>query len=120
VKKQILITQETRHRILAAYRLFGFFYEDARSHPYSWDGAIFLTSDTNREKSYLTGEKVKLMKEYQDILSKDGLMLVKKYKVDYILAVDKKDDTLIKRLTDSGHEKVYNDGRYSIIKIGRR
>jgi hypothetical protein len=114
----LIPAEETRYRMLASYRLFDLTPAEAIVHPYSWDGAIFLTSDTNRDKSFVEAEKAKFDKEYDSMRDKDGLELAKKYKVDYILAVDKKDESVIKGLEASGYKKVYDDGRYSIIKVG--
>jgi hypothetical protein len=114
----LIPAEETRYRMLAAYRLFDLTPAQAKSHPYSWDGAIFLTSATNREKSFVEAERAKLDSEYRSMLDKDSLGLARRYKVDYVLAVDGKDGAVIKKLIDSGYKKVYDDGRYSIIKVG--
>jgi hypothetical protein len=114
----LIPAEETRYRMLASYRLFDFTPDQAKSYPYSWDGAIFLTSDTNREKSFIDNERAKLEIEYRAMLYKDPLELVRRYKVDYILAVDGRDAAVIDKLVGSGHKKVYDDGRYSIIKVG--
>lgn len=113
----LIPSEETRYRMLATYRLFGFSLKEAVSHPYSWDGAIFLTSDSNRDKAYIDAEKAKLNDEYGHMLGLDGLDLVKKYRVDYIFAVNGRDDAVINKLTASGLKKVFDDGSYSILKV---
>lgn len=114
----LIPSEETRYRMLASYRLFGLSLEDAMNHPYSWDGAIFLTSDTNRERTFVRNERIKLMEEYDAMLKGDGLKLANMYKVDYLLADDSADDEAIKQLMSRGLKKVFDDGRYSVIKAG--
>jgi hypothetical protein len=109
---------ETRYRMLASYKLFGYTIDDAKRHPYAWDGAVFLTSDTNRDGSFVAAEKEKFEKEYSSMSAADGLKLARKYKVDYVLADDEKDGAVIKNLSESGFKKVYDDGRYSLIRVG--
>lgn len=114
----LIPAEETRYRMLAAYRIFGLTSEEAKKHAYSWDGAVFLTNDSNRERSYVEGEKAKLDAEYKEMAGKDAVKLAGKYKVDYILAVDGKDSAVIKSLETRGFRKVYDDGNYSLIKVG--
>ena len=52
---------ETRYRMLVSYRVFGLSPKEAEIHPYAWDGAIFLTSDTNRPKGYASAERQKMI-----------------------------------------------------------
>ncbi|MBN1526119.1 MAG: hypothetical protein JW919_00840 [Candidatus Omnitrophica bacterium] len=109
---------ETRYRMLAAYRLFGLTLDEAVSHPYSWDGAIFLTGDSNRTREFMETERKALVSRYKMMLSEDGLRLAKKYKVDYVVAVKGRDDDVIKDLLGAGFKTAYEDRYFSVIKVG--
>ena len=109
---------ETRYRLLAAYRLFGYTQDDVARHPYSWDGGIFLTSATNRPASFVADEQKKLDREYASMRPADALRLARKYKVDYVIAVRGEDEAVIRSLAQKGYKRVYEDDRYAVIKVG--
>jgi len=109
--------EETRYRMLAAYRLFALSAEEAAAHPYSWDGSIFLTSDTKRPAAFMKNAREKFASEYAGMGGKDGLTLAKKYRVDFIVGVRRKDDAVLRKLLDEGCKMVYDDAWYWVVKI---
>lgn len=108
---------ETRFRMLASYRLFSFTREEAAAHPYSWDGSVFLTSDTKRAGEFMRSAKKKFASEYDGMRAKDALELAKRYTLNYIIGVRGKDDAALRMLLDKGCEKVYDDPYYWVVKI---
>lgn len=109
---------ETSYRMAASYRLFGLTQEEAMRHPYAWDGAIFLTGDTNRPAGFTEDKRRRFNELYSRFASADGLTISKRYKVDYILASNESDRRTINELTAKGLELVYDDGKFSVIKAG--
>lgn len=116
----LIPAEETRYRMLASYRLFGFELKDAACHPYAWDGAIFLTNDTNRTWAFMEDQRRIFISEYTRMLGRDGLELAKRYKVDYIVAVKDRDEGTIERLVGAGARQVYKDKQFCVIEAGGR
>lgn len=114
----LIPADETRYRMLASYRLFGLTLEEAVAHPYSWDGAIFLTGDSNRTAEFMERERNELVSRYKAMLSDDGLRLARKFKADYIVAARGKDDGVIDGLLGAGLKLVYEDRHFSVLKAG--
>jgi len=114
----LIPASETRHRMVASYRLFDFTADRAAAHPYAWDGAIFLTSDTNRDKAYMARERRLFREAYSAALEKDALALAKRYRVDYVVAVNGMDGAVIQKLTKEGTRVAYADEYYTLLQVG--
>jgi hypothetical protein len=108
---------EARYRTLTSYRLFGFTPEDVLKHPYSLEGAVFIMNDSCRENGFKDKKKAEMARIYKDMLSEEGLVLVKKYKVDYVVTLKDKDDDAAKGLILSGGKMVYEDPYFSVIRL---
>lgn len=114
--------EELEHRILSAMRFFEYSPEEAESVFRASGGIIFfgLSSNYGITKDKEIGDYIlRLKTKYKDIINKDPVSLLKKYKIDYVL-IGKK-DRLFHAIENKypSCRKVFDDGNYKIISVGQ-